>query len=218
MLKSLKDLTEKLLNYILPPRTNFDIVKKLTENDILNLPKAEKVNSMDWITPLFSYQNKKVKAIIWELKYKDNTLPLETIGKLIFDEITALTSDILIFNAEAQFILMPIPITNLRRSERGYNQSEYIAKSIIQNDLGHVLLYAPQWLMKIKETSEQNKSASKEERVKNMIGCFEANPQVEGKYIILIDDVVTTGGTLSEAKKELLEKGAIEVFAFTIAH
>ncbi len=218
MLKSLKELTEKLIDYILPLRTDFSIVKKLDETTITALPKAVGVEKMDWIHPLFQYKNNKVRAIVWELKYKNNTLPLDTVGKLIFDEILALTSDILTFNSQAEFVLIPIPITSARRSERGYNQSEHLGRAILENDLEHILLYAPQWLSKIKETSEQNKSQSKEERMANMINSFEANPQVEEKYIILIDDVVTTGSTLSEARKELLERGARDVFAFTIAH
>lgn len=218
MLKSLKDLIEKLTNYILPPRKDFDIVKSLDEQSINNLPKASPVEKNDWIHPLFQYKNNKVRAVVWELKYKNNTLPLETIGKLLFDEILALISDITLFNSDAQFVLIPIPITDIKRSGRGYNQSEYIGRAILENDLGHILLYAPQWLSKTRETMEQNKSQTKEERVANMIGCFEANPQVEGKYIILIDDVVTTGSTLSEARKELTAKGAVQVFAFTIAH
>ncbi len=82
----------------------------------------------------------------------------------------------------------------------------------------HTLLYAPQWFSKIKDTATQNKSESKNESMQNLVGCFEARPEVEGKYIILIDDVVTTGSTLSEARKTLLESGARDVFAFTIAH
>lgn len=218
MLKSVMEIFEKILEYILPTRTNFDIVKKLSEKDIINLPKGEISKDLDWINPLFRYKDKKVRAIVWELKYRDNTSPLETIGKLLFDEILALTSDILVFNNEAEFILIPIPITNSKRAERGYNQSEYLAKSIIENDLQHILLYAPQWLTKIKDTPSQSHSESREERIKNLFGSFEANFGVEGKHIILIDDVVTTGSTLGEAKKTLLEAGARDVFAFTIAH
>lgn len=218
MLKSLKELILKILDYVLPPRTNFDIVQKLSEKDIINLPKSEKVENFEWITPLFKYKDKKVRAIVWELKYKDNTSPLDTIGRLLFDEILILISDILIFNNDAEFVLIPIPITNIKRSVRGYNQSEYIAKSIIQNDIEHSLLYAPQWFQKIKETSSQSHSESKEERIQNLTDSFEANANLEGKYVILIDDVVTTGSTLLEARKTLLEAGARDVLAFTIAH
>lgn len=218
MLKSLGNFLKQLVDFVLPPRSDFEIVKKLDEKAIAGLPKASPVENMDWIHPLFQYKDNKVRALVWELKYKDNAGPLEHIGKILYEEILALVSDILIFNNDAQFLLIPTPISNERRVERGYNQSEYIAKEILLNDLGHTLLYAPQWFSKTKETATQNKSHTKQERMENLIGCFEARPEVEGKYIILIDDVVTTGSTLSEARKTLLEAGARDVFAFTIAH
>ena len=130
----------------------------------------------------------------------------------------ALISDIVLFDQEAQFLLIPVPISKRRRVERGYNQSEYIAKAILENDVGHILLYAPQWFQKIKDTLTQSHSQSRQERMKNLLDCFEADPRVAGKYVILIDDVVTTGSTLSEARRALLEAGARDVFAFTIAH
>jgi len=218
VLKSIENFFHTLLDYILPPRTNFEIVKLLKEKDIYSLPKAVEIEEMSWIHSLFHYRDKRVKAIIWELKYNGNTSPLETIGKLIYEEIIGLTSDILLFNNNAEFLLIPIPITSERRQERGYNQSEYIAKAVWENDLGHILLYAPQWFQKIKETPRQSHSESKDERKKNLLNCFESDPRVSEKYIILIDDVATTGSTLHEAKITLLAAGARDVFAFTIAH
>lgn len=218
MLKSMAHLFESALDFLMPPRSDFDIVRKLTPEKINNLPKAPNVEDHDWIFPLFHYKDKRVKAIIWELKYKDNTRALDHIGKLLFEEILALTSDILIFDNDAQFLLIPIPITNSRRSERGYNQSEYIARSIIENDLEHILIYAPQWFAKIKETPRQSHSETRYDRVMNLLDAFEAHKDVEGKYIFLIDDVVTTGSTLAEARKELMTKGAKKVYALTIAH
>lgn len=218
MLKSIGEFLSALLDYIAPLRSDFDIVKNLDQNAVDSLPRAKDVEKMDWVIPLFSYKNRKVKAIIWELKYKDNTSPLGFVCKLIFDEIMAFVSDIVLFNSDAKFLLIPIPITDEKRRIRGYNQSEYIAREIISCDLEHILLYAPQWFRKIKETHNQSHSQTKEERMKNLENCFEANPEVEGKYVILIDDVVTTGSTLLEARKTLLSAGAVDVFAFTIAH
>lgn len=218
MLKNILEIFSDLLNLILPLRSNFDIVRKLNPEKIFLLPKAEKVQDCDWIISLFQYKDQKVKAIIWELKYKENILLLGTIGKLIHDEIINIMSDIILFNSNAEFLLIPIPMTDGSKVERGYNQSEYIAKSILENDLQRMLVYAPQWFRKIKETPKQSKSESRTERIKNLENCFEADARVEGKYIFLIDDVVTTGSTLREARKTLLEKGAGDVFAFTIAH
>lgn len=218
MLKRIRDLFFKLLDFVLPQRTDFAIVSKLDFEKINNLPKPREVEGMDWVHPLFHYKDNKVRAIIWELKYRENTKPLADIGKLFYEEIIALISDVALFHNDAEFLLIPIPITNERRIERGFNQSEIIAKSILENDLVRTLLYAPQWFQKTKETPKQSRSESKQERVSNLIGCFSADSKVEGKYVILIDDVVTTGSTLSEARSTLLSSGAKEVYAFTVAH
>ncbi len=218
MLKSLKGFLNYILDTVLPPRSNFAIVQKLNEEKINNLPKADPVEAMDFIHPLFYYKNKTVRAIVWELKYRENSFPLEFIGKLIFEEILAEISDIKIFDNDAAFLLIPIPISRLRRQERRYNQSEYIAKEILPYDLDHLLTYAPQWLEKIKETDRQSHSQSKKDRMTNLHDSFLADTRVQGKYVILIDDVVTTGSTLNEAKRSLLDKGAKDVLAWTLAH
>ncbi len=214
----MREILTKILDFLIPPRRNFAIVNNLDEKTIDLLPKANEVKDMRWIHPLFQYKDSRVKALVWELKYQRNTKLLEHIGQLLYEEIVALIGDLLMFESDAQFLLIPIPITTERRRERGYNQSELIAKEILNCDLPHILTYAPQWFQKIKETPRQSHSESREERKKNLHNCFEANPQVSGKYIILIDDVVTTGSTFSEARKTLLNTGARDVFAFTIAH
>lgn len=218
MLKSTMNFIEKIFDYVLPPRSDFEIVKRLDEKAINSLPRAREVDGMDWISPLWDYKNEKVRAIVWELKYKGNTLPLDFIGKILYEEILALISDISIFNADAEFLLIPIPISEHKKHKRGYNQTEYIAKSILDHDLPRDLLYAPQWFQKIIETENQSHSVSKQERTKNLVGCFGADTRVSGKHIILIDDVVTTGTTLLEARSTLLSVGARDVFAFTLAH
>jgi ComF family protein len=218
MAKQLWNILKSVFDYILPPRTHFEIVSKLNPETYSNIPKAHEMVGADWIHPLFTYGDKRVRAIIWELKYRENTLPLDHIGLLLYEEIFALMSDILLFDSKAEFLLIPIPISTQRRKERGYNQSEYLAKSVLEHDIEHALLYAPQWFQKIRETERQSHSHSKTERLQNLVGCFFADPRIAGKYVILIDDVVTTGSTLSEARKTLRNAGSREVFAFTIAH
>ena len=218
MFEKLKKLSTNFLDFFLPRRKDFLLVENLNFENISLLPKALPIADLDWIHPLFAYKENRVRAIIWELKYKKNFLPLEHIGKLMYEEIMALISDILLFNNDAKFLLIPIPISTERRMERGYNQSEQIAKAILEHDLEHILLYAPQWFLKIKDTPKQSLSQSKERRLENLSGCFSANPRVLGKYVILVDDVITTGSTLSESRKTLSEAGVQDVLAFTIAH
>lgn len=218
MLIILKELLFKLLGFVLPERRDFGVVKLLTENSLNSLPKASEIEGLDWVSALFHYKNDSVRAIIWELKYRENTLQLEYIGKLLYDEIILAISEITIFDSDASFVLIPIPISTKRRSERGYNQSEHIAKAILENDLAHILLYAPQWFLKVKETPKQSHSHSKEERANNLRDCFNADERLSGKYVILIDDVVTTGSTVTEARNSLMAIGAKDILAFAIAH
>lgn len=218
MLKSIMDFLSKILDSIFPKREDFRRVTILTKEEIESLPKSPTFEKIEWIYPLFKYKDPTVKAIVWELKYRENTFPLEYIGRIFYDLIMAQMSDILIFDSDARFVLIPIPISPTTRSERGFNQSELIAKSIIPYDIEHKLLYAPQWLEKIKDTQKQSKSSTREDRLKNLLDCFLADKKINDYYVFLIDDVVTTGSTLSEARKTLLEVGAKEIFAFTIAH
>ncbi|MBY0376639.1 ComF family protein, partial [Patescibacteria group bacterium] len=75
-------------------------------------------------------------------------------------------------------------------------------------------------LLRIKDGPHQARIENRSERLKNIVGVFATNKNfdVKNRNIILIDDVTTTGGTLSEAKKVLKEAGARKVIAFTIAH
>ena len=74
-------------------------------------------------------------------------------------------------------------------------------------------------LRKVKDTPAQTKMDKRIERLRNLKGCFLADPEaVCGRNIILIDDVATTGATLDEARRALRKAGARKVIAFTIAH
>lgn len=218
MLKTVQKFIIDLIDYIAPKRIDALLVKNINKEDIFKLPKGYDVQNFDWIHPLFHYKNNKVRAIIWELKYRENTSVLDYIGKMFYEEIIALISDVQLFDSDAKFLLIPIPISKERRIDRGFNQSEYIAKSILQYDTEHILIYAPQYLLKILETPKQSRSQTKVDRMKNLIGCFSSDPRIDNSYVILIDDVVTTGSTLSEARSTVLSVGARDVFAFTIAH
>ena len=108
MPENIRKMLVDIIDFILPPRTNFAIVKSLDVAKINNLSKAEEVSGADWIHPLFHYRNNKVRAIIWELKYRENILPLEHIGKLLYEEILDLISDIVLFTLGSRIELKPV--------------------------------------------------------------------------------------------------------------
>ena len=145
-------------DFVAPRRSDAVLVDKINIKNVRDLPRAPDSEGLPWIHSLFHYKNNKVRAIVWELKYKENLKPLELIGQILYEEIIALVSDVVLFDSDAKFLLIPIPISMERRLERGYNQSEFIAKFILPCDNEHILLYAPQWFSKNKDTPRQSRT------------------------------------------------------------
>ncbi len=111
--------------------------------------------------------------------------------------------------------IIPVPISNKRFKERGYNQSELIAKELskrlnIEMNIEN--------LIKNKNIIEQSK-LGKEERIKNIEGVYEIRnlQELENKKIILIDDIYTTGSTVKECAKILKQSKCKKIDVLVIA-
>ncbi len=110
--------------------------------------------------------------------------------------------------------LVPVPLHWRRRLQRGYNPSAALAWG-----LGR-LLHVPCWyhvLKRIRPTKDQKVFNSFTERVNNVKGAFWANSVVRGKHLLLVDDVMTTAATASEAAKALKKAGAFRVTVAVLA-
>lgn len=110
-------------------------------------------------------------------------------------------------------MILPIPLGRKRYKERGYNQVAMIAKPLA---LALGVPFSPHGLSRRKETRSQV-GLSKEERVENVTGAFQAGTGVKGKTILVMDDVSTTGSTLSSSAEALFSSGAKDVYALTVA-
>ena len=110
-------------------------------------------------------------------------------------------------------LIVPIPLHRKRRRRRGYNQAQILAKELSV----HANIPMDASLMKrIRETRPQKKLDDKESR-KNIRGAFAATHPVEGRRIVLVDDIYTTGSTLDEAAKVIYRAGAEKVYFLTIS-
>lgn len=111
-------------------------------------------------------------------------------------------------------VVVPIPLGKKRRQERGYNQVDLIARPF---SLALGLDYKPAALKRHRETNSQVGLSAVERRV-NMQNAFVANTSlVRGKTVLVMDDVSTTGSTLSSSADALYQSGAKDVFALTVA-
>ena len=110
--------------------------------------------------------------------------------------------------------LVPAPLHPRRLRSRGYNQSALLAREIgrrlnlpVREDL----------LVRVRNTRPQVETQSPQERRDNVAGSFACQSDATGLNALLIDDVATTGSTLSECASALKDAGAARVHALTLA-
>jgi ComF family protein len=111
-------------------------------------------------------------------------------------------------------LVVPVPLGMRRLKERGYNQVGLIARPLA---LAMRLAYAPSALCRVRETRSQV-GLTRAERHDNVHGAFQAAQRlVNGRKVLLMDDVATTGATLASCAEALCASGAQDVFALTVA-
>lgn len=112
-------------------------------------------------------------------------------------------------------LIVWVPVSRLRKLKRGYDQVELIAHALCKE----LQITPVPCLKKIRHNPPQSGIASAAQRRANVLGVYKVpNPDfVKGKRILLLDDIITTGATISECAKMLMAAGAKEVYGVAIA-
>ena len=110
-------------------------------------------------------------------------------------------------------MLLPVPLHWWRQYLRTYNQS-FILAEYVSSRYGIPIC---QDLLTRTRPTPQQKLLNEKQRRTNLKGAFRAAPECRGRSIVLIDDVVTTGSTLSECARTLKKAGAFRVYAACVA-
>jgi competence protein ComFC len=156
------------------------------------------------------YKNILIKKLIKSFKYKY----LENISNLLADILYQQAKNL---NLPAGAIVCNIPLHKKRKLQRGFDQTELLAKKLA---LKLNLTYQP-LLTRIKNTKSQA-DLDKKSRELNMTGAFALNKKTANfdsstKTILLIDDLTTTGATLNQAARALKDNGWPEIICLVIA-
>lgn len=169
-----------------------------------------------------------VKKLIYHLKYDDDRLIAADLGSLMCEAFHQLTAGI----ADAPCVLVPVPLHWRRLRGRRFNQAELLSREMLkqlsrqhQSKRSHFLHLDCGLLRRTRQTAAHHK-LSREERFSNMTGAFSAvkldTRTIKGKAasdfcFIVVDDIYTSGATMSEAARTLLAAGASQVMGLTVA-
>ena len=152
--------------------------------------------------------NKIVKNMIHEFKYNEMTRIAKLFSRLSqeyfekfqpFDHID---------------YIVPVPLHRVRKRDRGFNQAEYLTREISKNmNWKHLPT-----LVKRKRFTETQTKLNKDQRKQNVSLAFKINSKydIEGKNILVVDDVFTTGSTANSIAAALKEKQVNKIYVFTI--
>lgn len=179
------------------------------------LPGMEKTchpKSSFILAPAGEYNDPVLQNMIQSFKYKgiENFAPV--LGELLIRHVKNCGLQI---PQLSNYLITYVPLHKSRERQRGFNQARLLAEYIAK----HFNLPLVESLERKKKTEPQAKMKNKEERLKNISGCFKIkNPEsIKKKNAILIDDVFTTGDTINEAVKILKENGAEKIIALVVA-
>ncbi|MBK8551521.1 MAG: ComF family protein [Ignavibacteria bacterium] len=195
--------------YISDEELNF--IDKVSTEDLSDLKR--KVNSA-FAFSLFAFrEGDNFSKIIYQLKYGGMKRLGIYLGELLGKELrNHLKENDLTFD-----LLIPVPLFKTKVRERGFNQSDFICIGI-NKELN--IQFSPGLVTRVRYTKTQTK-LNREQRMNNMKDAFKINKkyenQIDGKRVIVVDDVVTTGSTINEVIKVLEENGCGDIMTCVLA-
>ena len=157
---------------------------------------------------IYYQSHSEMARMVYDLKYRNSPDVGEDLGRLMATDMQ------LAHFFDGIDLLVPVPLTNKRLRQRGYNQSEMLAQGV--SDVTH-LPVVPKAL-KRQVFRESQTHLSRHERQENVDGIFVAADAktLKGRHVLLIDDVCTTGATLMSCAQALASVEGIRISVLTL--
>lgn len=178
------------------------------QHDLERTPPPRHVHPLEPLSGMAStgVHDGKIQQAIWSLKYENARALAVPLGERLAACLTELDW--------AVDVIAPVPMHASRLAERGYNQAQLLAEQVARQT---ALPWAADAVRRWRSTPSQV-GLGRVERLENVKDAFEADPsQVQNRAILLIDDVYTTGATLSTCAEALLQAGATAVYGLTVS-
>lgn len=207
---------EKLADILFPPHCIF--CRRVLESQFLSIcdacakemdepPQPRRGEFFSTCISALPYDD-MTRTSVLRMKHGGNRSYTKTYGRMIAAQVKQ--------KLDGKFDLITwVPISSLRKMRRGYDQDQFIAEAAAE------VLEVPalRTLTKKKHNRSQASISDAAHRRANVLNVYKPfqPEQISGKRILLIDDVITTGATLSECSRVLLSAGASKVVCATFA-
>lgn len=198
----LPSIVSALLSFLIPPRKSEQLLRRISESELRSLVRQ----SASQHETLLPYQDPRVKALVWELKFYRSRRALTLAASLMAERIAELCAEEL-----EQPVLVPVPTHRTREKARGYHHTLELCEEI----RARVPCSIAPILRKDKETPRQVE-LPRARRMENVHHTFSTAGTVPA-FCLVIDDVTTTGATFEEATRALAEAGATRIICLALA-
>lgn len=207
---------EYLLDTVAPPDP---LVRSVEAAGAAGLASRAKRAEEYGAVALFPYKDEHVRAALVEIKTYINRKLVRTVAEAAHGELLKELARQGLAAAGPLPLLIPVPMTRKSLRERGWNQCELVAKEMARLDGGRSFELGIGTIAKVRQTGDQV-GKDRAARAENLKGCFRARDlqAIQGRTVIVFDDVLTTGATLSEARRAAEEAGAARVLCVAVAH
>lgn len=212
------NILEKIIDAIFPPvcaicgELNKEYLCEKCKNTLAQISKVavDRYSNKNFINHIYMFKYKElVREKLIEYKFNNKPYYYKTFAKILINNKKMY--DIL----KTYDIIIPVPLNNIRKRQRGYNQTELIAKELAKNfeNLEYMDV-----LIKTKNTVPQS-TLNKQQRQKNLENVYKLREStcINNKNILLFDDIYTTGTTVNECAKILKTLGKNKISVLSIA-
>jgi ComF family protein len=156
-----------------------------------------------------------LRQLIHLLKYEQVRPAAGALGRMLAPAIAELESCWI----QPPVAVVPVPLHTRKLHQRGFNQSELIVREALKIAGGNGRVVLHSGVLKRRRETQSQTGLTRHQRRENIRGAFAvAKPeQIVGREVLLVDDVFTTGTTVSECARVLLRAGASKIFVATVA-
>jgi ComF family protein len=156
-----------------------------------------------------------LRELIHMLKYGGVRPAANVLGRMLAEAIATLEPE---FPADAVAVI-PVPLHRTKLRQRGFNQAELIARAAMKLSSPGIRLRLGAGVLERKRDTASQIGLTSHQRRENLRGAFGvAQPElVKGREVLVVDDVYTTGATVSECARVLRRAGATKVWVATVA-